>query len=211
MMLWLSSRKPAESDESVPVENVVQVDDNRSFSWAVNPEEEQAALTDKPIGVDTVQVISSRPTINRDSTAGAEAAVGPPPVAAIPQDTVQLQRILVNVPDDKSVHVVVAGETLYGIANQHRVGVMELVAWNNLNLKDGIKPGQVIKLADDQPVARAETKAIDRVNIEHEVKPTDTLYSVARKYNVTIQDLMEWNNKKDFSLSVGEKLKIQAK
>jgi hypothetical protein len=42
----------------------------------------------------------------------------------------------------------------------------------------------------------------------HEVKPSDTLYGVARHYGVTIKELMEWNDKKDFSLEVGEKLKI---
>ncbi len=44
----------------------------------------------------------------------------------------------------------------------------------------------------------------------HEVKPTDTLYSVARQYGVTIREIMEWNGKKDFSLSIGEKLKVAA-
>ncbi len=44
----------------------------------------------------------------------------------------------------------------------------------------------------------------------HEVKSTDTLYSVARQYGVTIKELMDWNGKKDFSLSVGEKLKVRS-
>ncbi|MGB4973615.1 MAG: LysM peptidoglycan-binding domain-containing protein [Cyclobacteriaceae bacterium] len=44
--------------------------------------------------------------------------------------------------------------------------------------------------------------------IVHEVKPSDTLYSVARQYGVTIKELMEWNEKKDFNLSLGEKLRI---
>lgn len=44
--------------------------------------------------------------------------------------------------------------------------------------------------------------------IVHEVKPSDTLYSVARQYGVTIKDLMEWNEKKDFNLTLGEKLRI---
>lgn len=44
----------------------------------------------------------------------------------------------------------------------------------------------------------------------HEVKSTDTLYSVARQYGVTIKDLMEWNDKKDFALSVGEKLRVRS-
>ena len=47
------------------------------------------------------------------------------------------------------------------------------------------------------------------VELDHIVKPTDTLYSIARKYDVTIQDLMTWNDKKDFTLAVGEKLKIK--
>ena len=42
----------------------------------------------------------------------------------------------------------------------------------------------------------------------HEVKGSDTLYSVARQYGVTIKDLMSWNQKKDFDLSIGEKLRI---
>lgn len=44
--------------------------------------------------------------------------------------------------------------------------------------------------------------------IVHEVKSSDTLYSVARQYGVTIKELMEWNEKKDFNLSLGEKLRI---
>lgn len=44
--------------------------------------------------------------------------------------------------------------------------------------------------------------------IVHEVKPSDTLYSVARQYGVTIREIMDWNGKKDFGLAVGEKLKV---
>ena len=58
-----------------------------------------------------------------------------------------------------------------------------------------------------------EIQASSRSNEEiiHEVKPSDTLYSVARQYNVTIQELMDWNNKSDFSLAVGERLKVKSK
>lgn len=107
-----------------------------------------------------------------------------------------------------STHIVKAGETLYAIARQHQLAVMDLVKWNNLDLQQGIKPGQALTLVapasrEAQPLESGERKAI-----EHEVKPADTVYSIARKYDVTIKELMEWNNKKDFTLSVGEKLKI---
>lgn len=51
-------------------------------------------------------------------------------------------------------------------------------------------------------------KATVEANV-HEVKPSDTIYSVARQYNVTINELMEWNEKKDFSLAVGEMLRVR--
>ncbi len=84
---------------------------------------------------------------------------------------------------------------------------MDLARWNNLNIQDGIRPGQVLKLSDGQTASND----LPVKQIEHEVKNTDTLYGIARKYGVTIKDLMEWNNKKDFNLAIGEKLKIQGR
>jgi len=61
---------------------------------------------------------------------------------------------------------------------------------------------------EDMPVAEP---LASQVGTFHEVKLSDTLYSVARQYGVTIKDLMECNNKKDFSVSLGERLKIPSK
>jgi len=88
---------------------------------------------------------------------------------------------------------------------------MDLVERNNLNLQQGIKPGQVLKLTESQRVEPISTMPAKAAEIEHVVKSTDTLYSVARKYNVTIKELMEWNNKSNFGLAVGEKLKVRTK
>jgi membrane-bound lytic murein transglycosylase D len=41
------------------------------------------------------------------------------------------------------------------------------------------------------------------------VKNSDTLYSIARQFSVTIKELMDWNNKSALSVTPGEKLKIQ--
>lgn len=110
----------------------------------------------------------------------------------------------------KKTHVVKAGETLYGIAREYNVGVMELVEWNELNLQEGIKPGQVLNLRSTEVQAVSSQPQSAEVTIEHIVRSSDTLYSVARKYNVTIKELMDWNNKKDFSLSIGEKLIVKS-
>jgi membrane-bound lytic murein transglycosylase D len=42
----------------------------------------------------------------------------------------------------------------------------------------------------------------------HKVKPGETLYQIARDYHATIKQLMEWNEKTDFNLQIGEELRI---
>ena len=101
-----------------------------------------------------------------------------------------------------------AKETFYSIAKMYNMGVMELVQLNNLDLQQGLKIGQVLKLSESQPLTQVSA-SVSSKEVLHEVKSSDTLYSIARQYGVTIKDLMDWNAKKDFSLAVGEKLKIQ--
>ena len=80
--------------------------------------------------------------------------------------------------------------------------------------KDTIQQIQakVIKTAIPEPTSQTyalETPAVTQsAPTIHEVKPSDTLYSVARQYGVTIKDLMDWNDKTNFSVSIGEKLKV---
>jgi membrane-bound lytic murein transglycosylase D len=58
------------------------------------------------------------------------------------------------------------------------------------------------------PIVDAQSPPSTKSAEFHEVKTSDTLYSVARKYGVTIKELMDWNGKTELSLSVGEKLRI---
>ena len=72
---------------------------------------------------------------------------------------------------------------------------------------------QIIREVENEPTKSEEGKeeaSQNKLKV-HEVKSSDTLYSIARQYGVTIKDIMDWNNKKDFSLSSGEKLEIRRK
>ena len=102
-------------------------------------------------------------------------------------------------------HLFMQGDTLYSIAKRFGVAFMDLAQWNNLKVEDGLKPGQVLNL---EPTLTRESNPKE---IIHQVKTSDTLYSVARQYNVTIKELMDWNQKKDLTLAVGENLKILKK
>jgi membrane-bound lytic murein transglycosylase D len=114
------------------------------------------------------------------------------------------------------MHTVEQGETLYGIAKRYQVTVSELKEWNELDLGDGIKIGQILKL--EKPEGKKEqverpkiTQNTDEAYIFHIVSEGETLYKIAREYQVTIKDVMEWNDKKEFNVSIGEKIKIFTK
>jgi membrane-bound lytic murein transglycosylase D len=119
--------------------------------------------------------------------------------------------------DSVKEHWVVKGETFYSIAKLHGVGVMDLAAWNNLSIQNGLKLGQKLVLfgiKDDKKVhilADTSTLASPDSQFFHEVKVSDTLYAIARQYGVTIKDLMDWNDKKELTIKEGEKIKIRRK
>ena len=215
MTLWLTAMKPRDAGKESSTGEIVQVDNSRSFAWTVNPDEAEANVSAKPIVLDAAVIEeSAKPEQTNNSVGVSQSDAGTQPVVSVspPLDSVGIVNVIVApvAKNSEKEHVVQAGETLYAIAKQYGIGVMDIVNWNGLNLQEGIKPGQVLKLVDEA----AEAKMVEKqqiTEIEHVVKSTDTLYSVARKYNVTIKELMEWNNKKDFTLSVGEKLKVRSK
>ena len=93
-------------------------------------------------------------------------------------------------------YVVKKGDTLYGIANKYNVSVDNLKSYNNLST-DSLSIGQTIKIPDNKANSN-----------EYVVKSGDSLYSISRKYGVSVDELMSVNNLKSTVLSVGQVLKI---
>lgn len=114
-------------------------------------------------------------------------------------------------------HTVVAGETLYSISKKYNVSLDQLRQWNTLP-DNSLKLGQELrvkapaaKAASSLVPASATPAANNNANTYHSVASGESMYQISRKYGVTIKDIMEWNNKSDFSVSVGEKLLIKRK
>ncbi|WKN32925.1 LysM peptidoglycan-binding domain-containing protein [Porifericola rhodea] len=107
-------------------------------------------------------------------------------------------------------HTVQSGETLYSIARKYNLTVPQLTSYNNISWEDPLKVGSELRLipADTEEKPK-HTDTEDSRYLVHEVKSGETMYKVARQYEVTIKDLMEWNEKEDFSVRVGEKLKVR--
>jgi membrane-bound lytic murein transglycosylase D len=212
-MLYLASTRPKAEELSTSSSQAVVIDQSETFNWDVNPSARNASQVQDTVTLPamTASTESTEPSDNTGITNNPPEVVEDPmtsesdslsSVASTPAQTIFVQ-------PKKTQHIVQAKETLYSIAKIYNVGVMDLVRWNDLDLQQGLKIGQVLKVTDMAPVSEMRKEQIAMRDVVHEVKSSDTLYSIARLYGVTIKDLMDWNQKKDFSLSVGEKLKIQ--
>lgn len=101
-------------------------------------------------------------------------------------------------------YTVKSGDTLYSIANRNDVSVSELKKANGIPTSSNvIRVGQVLKIPGKgtaSPPASSTT---------YTVKSGDTLYSIAGRYNTTVQKIAADNNISNTGvISVGQKLKI---
>lgn len=89
------------------------------------------------------------------------------------------------------------GDTIYGIAQKHRVSVKALCAVNNISLKRPmIKPGQVLLVpAGRDGVARLEGNHIKNRGVRvHVVRSGDSLWRIARQNTVPMEKIIQANN-----------------
>lgn len=97
-------------------------------------------------------------------------------------------------------YTVKAGDTLYGISNQFGVSVTELAELNGIK-GDNLKAGQILKIPTSLGT-NPDTMFI------YTVKAGDSLYSIARKYNTTVQKIKDLNYFKTDKLSIGQVIRI---
>jgi len=122
------------------------------------------------------------------------------------------------------VHYTVGnGETLWEIANTAGVDIEELCNWNDLNRSDTIQPGQsliiycdnynsALKLnehGNDNQNRRMAGKSSSSRLIYHTIMPGESLYNIATKYRVSVNNIADWNDISDpRRVRAGRRLKI---
>ncbi|HEV8515494.1 MAG TPA: LysM peptidoglycan-binding domain-containing protein [Cyclobacteriaceae bacterium] len=104
------------------------------------------------------------------------------------------------------IHQVDPKETLYSISRKYGVAVA-LIREENPTVDAGLAVGQIVKV----PYTPRTKPKFDNGTIVHKVTTKETLYSISRMYDVSVDDLKGWNNLKDNSLSVGQDLIIRKK
>ncbi len=96
----------------------------------------------------------------------------------------------------ETIYTIKKGDSLWSIANETGVNIGVLSRWNNLHPEKKLMPGDKLKIRTnkisdpvDEPLGKRAGKQIIYV-----VKEGDTLWSIAKKFNLTIPEIKAWNH-----------------
>jgi membrane-bound lytic murein transglycosylase D len=168
--------------------------------------DELASINELPTevpGPPVQPLLGQRPAVAVASptTASRPAVLAPVPVRAVAYPAARP-------PDSGRPYTVAPGETLYALARRLGVRPAELAAWNGLSPLAPLRAGQVLRL---NPSAAADTDsapAMASTNGTYTVATGDTFFSISRRYNCTVADLLAHNERPSPTLRVGETLRV---
>ena len=97
---------------------------------------------------------------------------------------------------DYSIYTVAKGDSLYGIAKKYNLSVDELIKYNNLD-STNLSVGEQLLIPN-----------IGNLSSTYIVKSGDSLYSIAKKYGISVDELKRANGLTTNNLSIGQTLVI---
>ena len=84
----------------------------------------------------------------------------------------------------KKIHTVTSGDSIWSIGRYYNVDTRILCTWNNIGIKTPLRKGQKLEI---------HSAAYDN-QLTHTLKKGESLWTVAKKYNVSTNSLIRWNN-----------------
>jgi len=131
--------------------------------------------------------------------------------------------ILTSSTDHYGTHIVIEGETLYGISKKYKCTVDDLKLVNK-GIEDGIIPGQKIMIPIKDEVNTGEIIQSDPRDMQveyqlayrdsiilHTVLSHETMYSISKRYMVTMDTIRVLNDMRNNKIKKGNVLKIPVK
>ena len=109
--------------------------------------------------------------------------------------------------DTNISYIVKKGDTLYSIASSNNISVNDLKNYNNLN-SDSLSINQIIKIPKSTSIITPSENEVINDSNNYIVSKGDTLYSIAKKYNTTVDSIKEANGLINDILTIGTSLLI---
>ena len=122
-----------------------------------------------------------------------------------------------------NVYLVKQGDTLSKIARENNTSIKNIMELNNLNENSNLQIGQKIILSREITNNKSNTPQISKEKtsvkenivptdfVLYRVQPGDNLWSIARKNNISVNELTQWNNlDTSKQLKIGQEIKIRA-
>ncbi len=114
-----------------------------------------------------------------------------------------------------ATHKVLSGETLFGISKLYDIPVDELKKMNNMG-ESKIRPGQELKVSQakdlnsqsEKKEVKVENKNTDEKQFTLKIKKGETLGSIARANNTTVEELKKMNNLNDSKIHQGQEIRL---
>ena len=107
-------------------------------------------------------------------------------------------------------YVVERGDNLFSIAKKFNISLEDLKKWNNLNDLN-VEQGAKLTLATTEESPKESINKAEVKITEHIVNKGENLGSIARKYDVSVSDIKDWNNLEDNIIQFGTKLVVSKK
>jgi len=96
----------------------------------------------------------------------------------------------------ETIYTIKKGDSLWSIANEMGVNIGVLSRWNNLHPEKKLMPGDKLKIRvtkTSDPLDEPQGKRVGK-EIIYVVKGGDTLWGIAKKFNLTISEIKTWNH-----------------
>ena len=103
--------------------------------------------------------------------------------------------------NQNTTYTVSSGDSLYSIARRFNTTVDDIKRLNNLT-SNNLSIGQVLKIPS------SSTDTGNNQSTTYTVSSGDSLYSIARRFNTTVDEIKRLNNLTNNNLSIGQILRI---
>jgi membrane-bound lytic murein transglycosylase D len=178
---------------------------NPTFRTSIVPESDNGYAINLPKKKVGLFLANAERFYEASQTGGPETAATNAPAAAQPVAAAKPQDV------DRRTHKVRRGETLSSIASRYRCSVNDICVWNGMK-GHVIKEGQSIVLYANPAAAAASARGVQQdgggTNY-HVVQKGDTLWDIAKRNGLSVQELKELNGLGNQSeLKIGQKLKV---